>query len=309
MTNQTTPSAPHVRFRGLSVALATPFDTDGRVDGEGVRAHARRMADAGVDVLMPCGTTGEGATLSPAEQREVLRLCLDEVGDRVHVVAGAGSNDTAATAALVRAARDEGAHGLLCVTPYYNKPSQEGLFRHFSALAEAGGGLPLVLYNVPGRTGVNLRPETVFRLAELEPVIAVKEASGDLDQIMTILRGRPEGFGVLSGDDAFALPVIALGGDGLVSVAANEVPESMSALVHAALAGRFEEARDIHFRLLPLLRANFVDVNPVPVKRALSLLGLMSDRVRLPLAPLSDAHESVLRHAMLEAGLELREEG
>lgn len=310
MTDTHTPTAgPDSPLRGLSVALATPFDAEGSIDAPALRAHARRMLEGGVDVLMPCGTTGEGATLSPAEQREVLRHCLEEVGDRMAVFAGAGSNDTAATAALVRAAREEGAHGVLCVTPYYNKPSQEGLLRHYEALAEAGQGLPLVLYNVPGRTGVNLHPETVLRLAALEPIVAVKEASGDLDQIMTILRDRPEGFLVLAGDDAFALPVIALGGDGVVSVAANEVPAPMAALVAAALAGRIEEAREIHFRLLPLMRANFVDTNPVPVKRALALMGWMSDRVRLPLAPLPPAGEEVLRRAMAEAGLAPREEG
>lgn len=290
-------------FQGLSVALATPFDADGRVDEEALRRHAVRVVDEGVDVLMPCGTTGEGATLTPAEQRRVLALCLEAVGDRVPVVVGAGSNSTEAAAGLIRAAVEEGAHGTLCVTPYYNKPSQEGLYLHFKALADASDGLPLVLYNVPGRTGVNLLPDTVLRLAELEPVVAVKEASGNLEQIMAILRDRAPGFSVLAGDDVLALPVIALGGDGVVSVAANEAPGPMSRLVDAALDGRLDEAREIHYRLLELFQVNFVETNPVPVKAALELMGHMSARVRLPLAPLATDSRTRLEAALERAGL------
>jgi 4-hydroxy-tetrahydrodipicolinate synthase len=219
------------------------------------------------------------------------------------VFAGAGTNSTRASVSLARAAREEGASGLLLVTPYYNRPSQEGLRRHFEIVAEAGAGLPVVLYNVPGRTGVNLRPETVFRLAELEPVVAVKEASGDIDQVMTLVRGRPKGFLVLAGDDGMALPILALGGEGLVSVAANQVPARMKALLAAALAGDFERARAEHYALLPLFRANFLESNPVPVKTALGMMGHMNPQVRAPLAPLGEDSRARLREALEGLGL------
>lgn len=301
--NPSGPFEPGGRFRGLSVALVTPFTVDRQVDESRLRAHAAAMVDGGVQVLMPCGTTGEGATLSPDEQRRVVAACLEVVGDRIPVVAGAGSNSTRIAAELVRAAAREGAHGVLSVTPYYNKPSQEGLFRHFAHLADAGGGLPIILYNVPGRTGINLRADTVLRLAEVEAVAGVKEASGDLDQVMSILRDRPPGFGVLAGDDVLTLPMAALGADGVVSVAANEAPADMAALVDAALHGRLEEARRIHYRLLPLFRANFVETNPVPVKTALEMLGRMEAHVRLPLAPMEEQSGTVLRRALVSAGL------
>jgi 4-hydroxy-tetrahydrodipicolinate synthase len=291
------------RFRGLSVAAVTPFDADGRVDRAALAAHVSWMVDEGVDVVMPCGTTGEGATLTPNEHRAVVATCLEAVGDRAPVVPGAGSSSTAVAAELVRASREEGAHGVLCVTPPYNRPSQAGLVRHFSELVEAGGGLPLVLYNVPGRTGVNLRAESVLALAELESVTGVKEASGDLEQVMEIIRARPDGFVVLAGDDVLTLPLAALGADGVVSVAANEAPGAMAALVHAALAGKPDEARTVHYRLLPLFRANFVETNPVPVKAALAMMGRMEVRYRLPLVPLREESESALRAALAESGV------
>ncbi|MEX2532040.1 MAG: 4-hydroxy-tetrahydrodipicolinate synthase [Gemmatimonadota bacterium] len=302
MTNQQV-FAEGGAFRGLSVAAVTPLGPDGAVDYPGMRRHARWLADGGVDVIMPCGTTGEGATLEPEEQRRVIAACLEEVGDEIPVVAGAGTNATNHALALVRAAVEEGAHGILCVTPYYNRPSQEGLHRHFSAVSDAAGGIPVILYNVPGRTGVNMTAETALRLAELEPVVGIKEASGDLSQVMEILRNRPEGFGVLAGDDILALPLTALGGDGVVSVTANEAPGRMAALVRAALEGRMDEARRAHFELLPLFHANFIDTNPVPVKAALELMGRMDARVRLPLAPLAAKHREVLRAALESTGV------
>ena len=289
-------------FRGLAVALVTPLTAHDEVDHEALARHAAWVVEGGVDVLMPCGTTGEGATLTEEEQRGVVATCLEAVGDRVPVVAGAAANATAAACRLVRGARAEGAHGILSVTPYYNKPSQEGLFRHFSEVAAAGEGLPLILYNVPGRTSVNLAPETVLRLAELEAVAGIKESSGNVGQVMTLLRDRPPGFGVLAGDDDLALALVALGADGLVSVAANEVPGPVAELIRAALEGRLVEARAIHYRLLPLFRANFVDTNPVPVKAALELMGRMSAHLRLPLTPLAEEGETVLRQALALAG-------
>lgn len=294
--------------RGLSAALVTPMTVEGGLDLPALRRHVGHLVQEGVDVLMPCGTTGESATLDPEEQRRVIATCVEAAGGAVPVFAGAGSNSTERSLALARAARAEGADGLLLVTPYYNRPSQEGLHRHFSAVAEAGGGLPVVLYNVPNRTGVNLRPETALRLAELEPIVAVKEASGDLDQVMTLLRERPDGFLVLAGDDAIALPILALGGDGVVSVAANEVPGRMAALVAAARAGDFERARSLHFELLPLMRANFLESNPVPVKTALHRMGRMGATVRGPLAPLGDEARLRLERVLTDLKL-VKEEG
>jgi 4-hydroxy-tetrahydrodipicolinate synthase len=291
------------RPAGLSAAVVTPMSEDGSLDLPALERHVQSLVRGGVDVLMPCGTTGESATLDAEEQRRVIATCVTGAGGRVPVFAGAGSNSTARSVALARAARDEGADGLLLVTPYYNRPSQEGLRRHFAEIVEAAAGLPVVLYNVPNRTGVNLRPETVFRLAELEPVVGVKEASGDLDQVMTLIRGRPEGFLVLAGDDAIALPVMALGGEGVVSVAANEVPDRMKAFVSAALGGDFEAAREQHFALLPLMRANFLESNPVPVKTALHLMGRMGPHVRGPLAPLQPETLTALRAVLKECGL------
>lgn len=289
--------------RGLSVAVATPMNAGGSLDLNGLVRHVEWLIEQGVDQLIPCGTTGESATLDLDEQRRVIAACVEVAKGRVPVYAGAGTNSTTRSRRLARAARDEGADGLLLVTPYYNRPSQAGLEQHFREVIDAGVDLPVILYNVPGRTGVNLEPETVLRLADLEPVVAVKEASGDLEQVMTLIRGRPEGFCVLSGDDSMALPIIAMGGDGVISVAANEVPDRMRALVYAALEQRMDEARDRHYELLPLMRANFVESNPVPVKTALHLMGRMGAHVRGPLSALSSASLEHLRKTLIDIGL------
>jgi 4-hydroxy-tetrahydrodipicolinate synthase len=288
---------------GLSVALVTPFGDDGSLDTEAVRRHVSWLITEGVDVLMPCGTTGESATLEDDEQRRMIAECVAAAAGRVPVFAGAGSNSTDRAKRLAAAAAAEGADGLLLVTPYYNKPSQEGMFRHYEEVAVAAGGLPVVLYNVPSRTGTNLRADTVLRLAELEPVIGVKEASGDLEQITTILRDRPEGFLVLAGDDAIALPMMALGAEGVVSVAANEVPARMKELVRSCLTGDFERARELHYQLLALMRVNFIESNPGPVKAALHMMGRMSPRVRGPLAPMGPASLEALRNVLDGLGL------
>lgn len=292
---------------GLSVALVTPMDRHGEVDEGAFVGHVRRMIEGGVDVLMPCGTTGEGATLSSDEHARVVALCVEAANGEAPVVAGVGSNDTARARGMARAVRGAGADGILCVTPYYNRPSQEGLFRHFASVAEAGGGLPVILYNVPGRTGVHLHPETALRLAELDPIAGIKEASPGLESVDTLLRERPEGFLVLAGDDVNTLPVLALGGDGVVSVAANEVPGRMAALVAAARDGRLEDARAGHRALLPLLRANFLETNPVPVKAACRLLGFMEAHVRLPLAPADPATVHALRRILVDLGLRVED--
>ena len=290
-------------FRGLSVALLTPMHDDGSIDEPALRAHVDRMVTGGCDVLMPCGTTGEAATLSVEEQRRVVELVVEAAEGRVPVVAGAGSNSTAVARTLASNAKQAGASGILAVTPSYNKPSQEGLFGHFTAIADAADGLPVILYNVPGRTAVTLEVETTLKLAVLDQIVGIKEATGTLDPIHTLLAERPDGFLVLAGDDILTLPAMVLGGDGVVSVAANETPDLMSRLVRAARAGDLDEARRLHFHLLPLLRMNFVETNPVPVKTACHLMGSMKAHLRAPLAPLSVENLERLEATLLRTGL------
>lgn len=292
-------------LRGVFTALVTPFTEAGRVDKVGLRRLVRRQIEEGVAGLVPVGTTGEGATLEPDEHRRVVELVVEEARGAsrpVPVVAGAGTASTRKSADLARACRRAGADALLVVTPYYNKPTPAGLLTHFRTVAEAGG-LPVVLYDVPGRTGLHMSAETVLQLAAEEPFVGVKEASGRLDEVTEILRHRPEGFAVLSGDDVLTLPIVALGGEGVISVVANEAPGPMAELVAAALAGERDRAAALHARLFPLMRANFVETNPIPVKWALHRLDLIEPYVRLPLVPLSrDAREPVER-ALGEVGL------
>lgn len=290
------------RFRGTGVALVTPFAADGAVDLEAYRRHAERMIAGGVEVLVPCGTTGESVTLTPDEQLQVVRTAVEVAQGRAAVMAGAGTNDTRDAIALARAVEAAGADALLSVSPYYNKPPQEGLFRHFEAIADSVD-IPVFLYNVPGRTSVNILPETVLRLAEVPGIQGIKEASGSLEQVGTILAGRPEGFLVLSGDDELTVPMLALGADGLVSVVANEAPAETSDMVRAGLSGRWEEAQALHFRLLDLMRANFVETNPVPVKAGVELVGGPPAHYRLPLVPPSEETRALLAEALRKAGL------
>ena len=291
-------------LRGCATALVTPFGADGAVDEGRVRALVERQIAGGVRLLVPCGTTGESVTMSEEEDQRVIRLTVEAAKGRARVIAGAGSNCTASAVGYARAARDLGADAVLVVAPYYNKPTQEGLYAHFRAVAEAVGPLPVVLYNVPGRTSSNIAAATVLRLArEVENVVAVKEASGNLSQVMEILRGRPEGFRVLSGDDAITLPLLVLGADGLISVASNEAPSQMSRMVDLALAGRWDEARELHYRLLPLMEANFIETSPGPVKAAMAMLGLLEENLRLPLVPVQGTTRAVLRMVLEELGL------
>jgi len=271
-------------FTGCGTALVTPFTATGAVDEAGVRRLARRQIDGGVHFLVPCGTTGEAPTLSAAERRRVVEIVVDEARGKVPVLAGAGGYDTREVVEAAREMRAAGADGLLSVTPYYNKPTPEGLFRHYSAIAEATP-LPIVLYNVPGRTGCNIDPATLGRLATIPRVVAVKEASGNMTQICEVVRAAPDGFFVLSGDDALTLPAMAVGARGIISVASNEVPEEMAQMVEAAERGDFAAARAIHARLLPLLLGNFAESNPIPVKSAMALMGLLEENYRLPMVP------------------------
>jgi len=271
-------------FTGVGTALVTPFTSSGAVDEAAVVRLARRQVDAGVHFLVPCGTTGEAPTLSPEERRRVVELVVEEAGGRVPVLAGAGGYDTREVVESARAMREAGASGLLSVTPYYNKPTPEGLFRHYQAIAEAVP-LPIVVYNVPGRTGCNVDPATLARLATIAGVAGVKEASGNVTQICEVLESVPADFLVLSGDDALTLPAMAVGARGVVSVASNEVPGEMARLVEAAERNDFAAAREIHSRLLPLMLANFAESNPIPVKAAMAQMGLLEETYRLPMVP------------------------
>ncbi len=290
------------RFQGVGVALVTPFLEDGSPDLATFAEHVEFQIAGGVDFLVPCGTTGESATLDDKEQRRLIEAAVTASAGRVPVMAGAGTNDTFHAARLARAAVDVGADAILSVSPYYNKPNAAGLVQHYEAVAEAAE-VGVVVYNVPGRTGANIDPETLFRLAELEGIIGVKEASGDVEQVMTVLQGRPSGFLVLSGDDALTLPLMAAGADGVISVVANESPDGMARLTAAALAGDVNTARTEHFKLYPLMQANFVDTNPIPVKTALELMGRMDARFRLPLAPMDDDRLDELAGALDAVGL------
>ena len=269
---------------GCGTALVTPFDSSGAVDEAAVKRLARRQIDAGIHFLVPCGTTGETPTLSAAERRRVVELVVEEAAGKVPVLAGAGGYDTAGVVEAARQMQAAGANALLSVTPYYNKPTPEGLFRHYSAIAEATP-LPIVVYNVPGRTGCNVTPKTLERLATIPSVAAVKEASGSINQISEVCRTVPDGFIVLSGDDAMTVPAMAVGAQGLISVASNEAPGEMAQLVEAAEKGDYDEARKRHQRLLPLLTANFLESNPIPVKAAMALMGLLEESFRLPMVP------------------------
>ena len=293
-------------LRGCGTALVTPFTSDGGLDEARLRALVERQIAGGVKLLVPCGTTGEAATLTGEEQNRVIRVTVETARGRggTRVIAGVGSNATAVTIERARAARAAGADGVLVVAPYYNKPSQGGLVAHFTAVAEAVAELPVMLYNVPGRTASNIQAATTLALArDVENIVGVKEASGDLAQIMAILRGRPAGFRVLSGDDAVTLALIALGADGIVSVASNEVPDLMSRLTDLALGGDWPAARALHYRLLPLMEANFIESNPGPVKAALALMGLLEESYRLPLVPVQEKTKATLREVLRELGV------
>jgi len=281
---------------GCGTAIVTPFTVDGRLDEPGLRTLVEWQIQEGIDFLVPCGSTGEAQTLTAAERQRVVAGTGEAAAGRVPVIAGATSNDTARAVEETRTMCALGVDGILSACPYYNKPTQAGLELHFRAVADASTR-PVVLYNVPSRTGVNLAAATTLRLARHPHVSAVKEASGDLGQMMAILRDRPEQFAVLSGDDALTLPLAALGGDGIISVVSNLVPAMMTALTRLAMSGDFGAARTVHFELLPLMNASFLETNPGPVKAGLALMGKIENVLRLPLVPVSDA----TRQALVEA--------
>jgi 4-hydroxy-tetrahydrodipicolinate synthase len=271
-------------FVGCGTALVTPFRKDLSLDEETMRRLVRRQIAAGINFLVPCGTTGESPTLSHEEHLRVVAITLEEAKGKMPVLAGAGGYDTRHVIEMAREVERMGAEGILSVTPYYNKPTQEGLYHHFKAIA-AATSLPIILYNVPPRTNVNIDPATVRRLSEIENIIGVKEASGNISQITQVIQQVPEEFLVLSGDDALTLPLAAMGGRGIISVASNEIPAEMTRLAQLCLAGNFAEARAMQRKWLPLLEVNFIETNPTPVKAAMAEMGLLEPVFRLPLVP------------------------
>lgn len=282
-------------WTGVGTALVTPFKTDGSLDEPAVRRLARRQIEAGIHFLSPCGTTGEAPTLSAAEKVRVVELVATEAAGKVPVLAGAGGYDTREVIHLMREMEKAGANGFLSVTPYYNKPTQEGLFQHYKALAESTS-LPIVVYNVPGRTGVNVEPPTLVRISDLPNVVAVKEASGNVSQMCEICATVRKDFIVLSGDDALTLPLMAIGGHGIISVASNEAPAEMVQIVELAEKGDFAAARKLHAFLMPLMQVNFVEANPGPVKAAMAAMGLLEEVYRLPMvSPKPASRERILR--------------
>ena len=272
------------QWTGCGTALVTPFTRDGAVDDAGVRRLAKRQIEAGIHFLVPCGTTGESPTLSDDERARIVEIVAAEAGGRVPVLAGAGGYDTREVVHAAKRMRKAGADGILSVTPYYNKPTPEGLYQHYRAIADAVDA-PIVVYNVPGRTGCNIDPATIVRLASIPNIVGVKEASGNMTQICEICRNVPADFLVISGEDALTLPVMAVGGRGIISVASNEVPAEMSRLVELAERGDFAGARQLHNTLLPLMQVNFIESSPIPVKSAMAAMGLLEETYRLPLVP------------------------
>jgi 4-hydroxy-tetrahydrodipicolinate synthase len=289
-------------FTGVGTAIVTPFTKTGALDEAGVRRLARRQIDEGVHFLVPCGTTGESPTLSEDEKTRVVEICVEEARGKVPVLAGAGGYDTKEVIHAARVIERAGATGLLSVTPYYNKPTPEGLVQHYTAIAESTP-LPIIVYNVPGRTGCNVDAATLVKLSAIPNIVGVKEASGNIQQMCEICRAVPDEFLVLSGDDAITLPLMAVGGRGVISVASNEVPREMAAMVEAAERGDFAAARKIHTALLPLMLINFVESNPGPVKAAMAAMGLLEEVYRLPMVPPRQDSRAKILNVLSEQGL------
>lgn len=290
------------KIQGCGTALVTPFKEDLSLDEAALGDFVNWQIAEGIDFLVPCGTTGESVTLTGKEQRRVIAVVLEAAGGRVPVIAGAGGYDTAAVIEKAKEYERLGVDGLLSVTPYYNKPMQEGLYQHYRAIAQATA-LPIVVYNVPPRTNVNLLPDTLMRLAEIPNIIGVKEASGDISQITDIAMRSPAGFRLLSGDDSMTLPLVAVGGHGLISVASNEAPRQMTALTRACLAGDWDEARRLNRELMPLMKVNFVETSPGPVKAALAMMGKIAEVYRLPMVPVTAATKEKLRAVLTDLQL------
>lgn len=289
-------------LRGSGVAIVTPFLKDGSIDETSLRKLVDFQIGNGTHFIIPCGTTGESATMDADERKQVIRIVIDQVNKRVPVIAGTGTNSTITSIKYSKQAQDLGADGVLLVGPYYNKPTQEGYFQHFKAIAESIS-IPAILYNVPGRTGGNIEPKTILRLAEIKNIIGVKEASANFGQFMEILGQRSSDFLVLSGDDALTLPMMPLGADGVISVAANQIPRAMSDIVKYALEGNYVKAREIHYHYLELMNLNFVESNPIPVKGALVMMGMIEENYRLPLVPMQEINKMKMRALLVRLKL------
>ncbi len=289
-------------LRGCGTALVTPFRSDGTIDDASLRRFIQFQIREGIHFLVPCGTTGETPTLDHDEYLRVIRVTVEEANGRLPVIAGVGGNNTRKLEELASEVAGLGVDGLLSVAPYYNKPTQEGLFQHFKAIAGATT-LPVVLYNVPGRTSSNIEPATVARLAQVANIIGIKEASGNITQQMEVLHTVPADFRVLSGDDAFTFPLMTLGGCGVISVASNEVPGPMSRMTQLLMDGRYEEARKLHYSLLPLMHVNFIETSPIPVKAALAMMGMIEEVYRLPMVPLKPENRARLENVLTAQGL------
>ena len=288
-------------FKGALTALVTPF-RDGAVDAPALRELIERQIQSGIDGRVPGGSTGESATLTHAEHDAVVKLTIEQARRRVPVIAGTGSNSTAEAIRLTVAAAEMGADGALLLSPYYNKPTQDGIYRHYKTIA-ATVDIPILLYNIPGRTASNITPETIARLAEIKNIVGIKEATGSMDQASDILKLAGDNITILSGDDSLTVPLIALGAKGVISTSSNAVPREMHDLADAALKGDFAKAREIHFRLLPLMRALFVETNPIPIKQALAYMGKCANELRMPLVPMTAGPAERLRVAMKELRL------
>lgn len=289
-------------FEGCGTALVTPFRKDGSLDEFTFRSLVKRQIDQGINFLVPCGTTGESPTLTRKEHLRVVEIALEEAKGRVPVLAGAGGYNTHEVIELAKELKAMGTDGILSVTPYYNKPTQEGLYQHYKAIAQAVK-LPMIVYSVQSRTGVNVEPATLKRLSEVEYIVGVKEASGNIGQMAAVLHLVPPGFTVLSGDDAITIPLIALGGRGVISVVSNEIPGEMTALAQSAMANHFAAARDLQRKYLPLMDVNFVESNPIPVKAALALMGLLEPVWRLPMCPPAQANLAKIEKVLATLGL------
>jgi 4-hydroxy-tetrahydrodipicolinate synthase len=289
-------------IRGCGTALVTPFSEDGTLDVDALRGLVEFQLSEGIDFLVPCGTTGEAPTLEHEEYLGVVRVVTQEARGKVPVIAGAGGNNTKKVCSLVQDLQALGVQGILSVAPYYNKPTQEGLYQHFKTIADSTD-LPVILYNVPSRTSSNILPETVARLAGISNIIGIKEASGSITQQMEVLRVVPPNFRVLSGDDAFTFPLMALGGAGVISVISNEIPRQMTNLAHLLLEGKYDEARKLNAKLLPLMQANFIETNPIPVKAGLAMMGKIKEVYRLPMCSMKPENRSKLEKVLAEQGL------
>ncbi len=293
-----------MEFRGSIVAMITPFTEDGKIDRDGVERLINFHIENGTDAILLAGTTGESATLTHDEHKELIKMGVEIANGRIPIVAGTGSNSTAEALDLTRAAREAGADAALLITPYYNKPTQKGMYLHFKKIAEEVD-IPIILYNVPSRTGINLLPDTVARLSEIPNIVAVKEASGNLGQMVQIVSKVKEGFKLMSGDDQLLLPILSIGGTGVISVVANIIPKDMAQMIKEWEAGNVGKAREMYYKMYPLAQAMFYETNPIPVKTAAGLLGLPTGPLRLPLAPMDDANLEKMKKAMRDYGLEV----